>query len=339
MSTNATIISPDQPNVYDVISSVSSLEKQAIVRPNNPPPGIAGFLFNIEEENAVSLQSQISQHYVEDNTTVADQIALAPREYTVRGLVAELVNTKTSPNAATAPVQQSLPIQPLASPTPRFSMAQVFAASQTLARALAPGSEQIVNIARALSSDPATVTSQIAEVQRNLMIRVGLGEEAAKAMALGKFLMAATKSSAVPARAKSSLKSALGQPPPSLYNVYANKSGNSPYQTAQARACAYFDQLWSSRQLFTVETPWGFLTNMAILRMGVVQDDQSKYRSTFSITFQQIRIAGAASVTVGQLAGRLNQQQAATTDDGNAGQKELTLAQRQQIIQQMRFKP
>lgn len=51
------------------------------------PPAL---LFHYEGEQTATLQSDITDHYVEDNTAVQDQIALRPEEYTTRGFIGEL---------------------------------------------------------------------------------------------------------------------------------------------------------------------------------------------------------------------------------------------------------
>lgn len=53
--------------------------------------GINGFVFDIAEECEVSLESEITDHYVEDGTAVQDHIALAPERVTLRGYVGEIV--------------------------------------------------------------------------------------------------------------------------------------------------------------------------------------------------------------------------------------------------------
>lgn len=47
-------------------------------------------LFNYEGEQTVTLDSDITDHYVEDNTAVADQIALKPEMVTTKGYIGEL---------------------------------------------------------------------------------------------------------------------------------------------------------------------------------------------------------------------------------------------------------
>jgi hypothetical protein len=81
-------------NRVSVFASLSTLvldkSRLAIVRPDNPPPGVAGYLFNIITDDAADLESDITDHYIEDNTAIQDHIALKPEVVSVRGLVAEL---------------------------------------------------------------------------------------------------------------------------------------------------------------------------------------------------------------------------------------------------------
>lgn len=53
--------------------------------------GINGFVFDIAEECEVSLESEITDHYVEDGTAVQDHIALRPERVVLRGYVGEMV--------------------------------------------------------------------------------------------------------------------------------------------------------------------------------------------------------------------------------------------------------
>lgn len=106
---NADVIPSDEPSLFDVLASLSSLERRAIVRPDNPPPGIAGFLFDVVTEDAIDLTSDITDHYSEANLPLNDQIALRPETITVRGLVAELSNGRPS-SAPLAPLPDALPL-------------------------------------------------------------------------------------------------------------------------------------------------------------------------------------------------------------------------------------
>ena len=53
---------------------------------------IVGFVFNTIGDEVVNLQSDITDHYVEDNTSRQDHIALRPITITVSGFIGELNN-------------------------------------------------------------------------------------------------------------------------------------------------------------------------------------------------------------------------------------------------------
>lgn len=58
--------------------------------PGNPLQQPPALLFNYEGEQTVRLESDITDHYVEDNTAIQDQIALKPEEITTHGFIGEL---------------------------------------------------------------------------------------------------------------------------------------------------------------------------------------------------------------------------------------------------------
>ncbi len=53
--------------------------------------GINGFVFDIAEECEISLESEITDHYIEDGSAIQDHIALRPERVTLRGYVGEIV--------------------------------------------------------------------------------------------------------------------------------------------------------------------------------------------------------------------------------------------------------
>ncbi len=255
------IIPTDGPSLFDFVRSLSTLQKQAIIRPQNPPPGIAGFLFDIPDNDESSLTSDITDHFVEDNTSIQDNIALHPEQYTVRGLVGEIASL--APTAATqASLPQPLPINEFYLPT--FS----------------PGTDQAAIFARA-AQDAGAATFASAQ---------------------------------------------------SLWSYYDNQAPQPPAQTKQAKVWGYLYQLWKGRQLFTVEMPWGFFTNMAILSMRAEQGDESRFRSTFTVTFKRIRFAGTATVAAGVLAGRAGNMAAPVTNNGNASQTPVSDTEKSSLL-------
>lgn len=65
------------PNAVGVIPNVS---------PQLPP----AILFNYEGEQTVTLESDITDHYIEDNTAIQDQISVKPEMITTHGYIGEL---------------------------------------------------------------------------------------------------------------------------------------------------------------------------------------------------------------------------------------------------------
>lgn len=128
------LIPSDSPSIFEVVRTLSTLEQQAIVRPNNPPPGIAGFLFDIPGEDEVELETDITDHYLEDNTSVQDQASLKPEIVRVKGFVAEVVALKPV-TQTTAPTANPLPNNPSFVPTLTPGADQSQAQTQALATA------------------------------------------------------------------------------------------------------------------------------------------------------------------------------------------------------------
>jgi hypothetical protein len=76
-------------NAYDLIQNVVN---QYIVRPTGNPNliGVGGFVFDILGPENVIMDSEITDHYVEDGSAIQDHIVLRPIKFTLRGYVAEL---------------------------------------------------------------------------------------------------------------------------------------------------------------------------------------------------------------------------------------------------------
>lgn len=72
---------------------LDGLANKYIVKPV-AAKGISGFVFDYEGESSISLASEITDHYIEDNTAIQDHIAKRPKRITLRGLVGELVMLK-----------------------------------------------------------------------------------------------------------------------------------------------------------------------------------------------------------------------------------------------------
>ena len=80
MATN--IIPSDQKSVYD---GLSNSQKLAYAYPTPLPYGISGLVFDIRGEERMEFRSEITDHWLEDNTAIHDQISLNPEKVTLTG--------------------------------------------------------------------------------------------------------------------------------------------------------------------------------------------------------------------------------------------------------------
>lgn len=259
------VVPTDQPSIFAALNTlVLGPSQLAIIRPNNPPPGIAGFVLDLVGEESAELDSDIPDHYVEDLTAVNDSIALRPETVNMSGQIAELVKAIVS----------DAPMTLAGNPLPNIPELQP---------ELSPRAQQVQD---ALTDALLTDNTAVEEEQ-------------------------------------------------SLYGYYSSRSPQQPDQTRQSQIFGYLYQLWRGRQLCSVETPWGFFENMAILYTRVRQGEDSKYLSDFEITFKKIRTARSVTVTPGLLAGRATFQQAPITLTGTIGQAVPSALQSAQFYQRI----
>lgn len=353
------IPSDQQSSDLDLIAALSTLNKKAIVRPDNPPPGIAGFLFDIVGDEMVMLTSEITDHYVEDNTAIQDHVALAPEQITVKGIVAELVigselPPRTQPPSNPLPVcTPMMPVQTPGSLLAQFKNITLGTISQAASVTLAGvnpaaalrgairgvGNQVVANLQNKIASVadsavrslsvPASVTALLTPgvpLPLNAQTAVNILQTLVPKKAQAIVGAIKTASSAASSLLLTSATTNPSDTINSLHEAYVAKQPTPPNTTRQSAAFLYFYNLWKSRQPFSVETAWGIWTNMAILSCRADQGEESKDKSDFTITFKKIRVAQDVTVKIGQLAGR-NAMQATTTQptqNGTAGQQQAT---------------
>lgn len=102
-------ISTNSPVLSNITTTAANLGNLALVipsqtqgyQPQNPPnedgtPSTLDqpptFMFNYEGEQTVELNSEITDHFIEDNTAIQDQIALKPVRVVTKGFISELNN-------------------------------------------------------------------------------------------------------------------------------------------------------------------------------------------------------------------------------------------------------
>lgn len=225
--------SNNSPNLLQQASNlVTSAANQFIVRPLGAPnlTGISGYIFDILDDEEISLDSEITDNYVESNYAIQDHIALKPVKFTLRGYVSELLDS--TPNALAAIYTRLKGLQTLGGLAPDFNV-----------------------------QDSQFYTKVNDTVQ---------------------------KVTNVFNQAKSVFQ---------LFNV-ASTSTNK-----QQKVYQYFYGLWSTRQLCSVETPFGLFENMAIESVRALQSGDTRFISDFSVTFKQIQVV--QSITVSNAVGSL----------------------------------
>lgn len=87
---NNTVSAIALSNLILVTPENKGIQAQSKVSPLAPQP--KKFLFNYEGEQIVSLESDITDHYTEENSAINDQIALKPETFQTSGFIGELNN-------------------------------------------------------------------------------------------------------------------------------------------------------------------------------------------------------------------------------------------------------
>lgn len=92
-------ISVNIQNNLSTIPNFLNIAAQAVVTFAGAPSriGVSGFIFDIIGVEEMMLESEITDHYTEDNTSIQDQIALRPERFMLSGLVGEISNQPVSP--------------------------------------------------------------------------------------------------------------------------------------------------------------------------------------------------------------------------------------------------
>ena len=216
--------------------------------------GIAGLAFDIFEEHKVELQSDITDHFVEDNTAIQDQIANRPLKFTLRGFVGELIDERADPKSTVQELTEKI----------------------TTINAYIP---VITGAARQVNTLIQNRNSN--DVEANIDATIGTGVD--------------------------------------LFKAY--KELNPP-DTRQAKAYNFFRALRDAKQLVGVDTPFGFVPNMAIENIVATQGDNA-YITDFSITLKQIRTAKTQLVDFDSktFQGRTADQKAEEADKGKVDGK------------------
>lgn len=116
---NLILVSPQATQGYQPQNPAVAAGTPALT---SQPPAL---LFHYEGEQTVQVESDITDHYVEDNTAVQDQIALRPEVITTQGFVGELNNVVPSALQPLAFVANKLSV--ISAYTPALSATAILA--------------------------------------------------------------------------------------------------------------------------------------------------------------------------------------------------------------------
>lgn len=202
---------------------LTNIANAFIVRPVDNIYGIDGFIFGqyggIGDEE-VTGESDITDHYVEENYAVNDHIAIKPLVFRLTGYIGEI---RTQPPQYMGVVDKEV---------------------------------QRLNT---LSPYLPKLTSQAQQIYNDLERYKQTADNA----------ISVTQSS---------------------WDIFKNKVPLPEEGNRQRIVYEYFMQMRKTRRIISVEMPWGFIPNAAILSVSLSQRD-SKFNSEINLTVKEIRMA------------------------------------------------
>lgn len=212
------------------INSITENFGKYIVQPANLF-GLGGFVFDVEGEATVRLQSDITDHYTESNSAIQDHIAIRPKTVTLKNYVGELVFRLD--NSTDTPLQKA--VQKL-----------------TVLNSYLPA------LSKATAQAKKIFESGLSKTTLNNLTSISINDVA------------------------------------DLWGVVKNLT---PPTTRQAQAYMFFKALQEQKILVSLQTPFEFMTNMAIESVIPYQGESTKDMSDFTITLKEMRFAQTKTTT------------------------------------------
>lgn len=121
------LVTPQSVQGYQPQNNISSASPlpTPISNTQGSLPQSPAFLFNWEGENTATLETDITDHFIEDNTAVQDQMTLKPEIITTNGFVAELNNVAPASLAVLKAISSKLGV--ISAYTPALSATALLA--------------------------------------------------------------------------------------------------------------------------------------------------------------------------------------------------------------------
>jgi len=195
----------------------------SILKPESSP-GISGWVFDVSNDESLTMSADITDHVTEDNSFIQDHITIKPDKITLTGLIGELVKKEEFGVQAI--------IQDLQS---RLQIVTAYTGQYT-----PPGFQEIALGLNAADSVVGSINQSIDRIKNTISWILSIA---------------------------------------------------GVIDTRQQKAMDEIRGLMKSKQLFTVQTPWGYYESMAIETVTASQGDDSKSYSTFSVTLKEMRFA------------------------------------------------
>ena len=100
---------------------------------------------------------------------------------------------------------------------------------------------------------------------------------------------------------------------------YFGGDDNSP--NLQTKAFITLQAMWKSKQIVTVQTPWGFYKNMIIKTISAKQDAESNDYTDFTVSLKEMRFVSTKTTTFdsGTYTSAIDAQKAEAAKDGASG--------------------
>lgn len=159
MGSNLDLNSNQMSVIGQSLNLINNVANQFIVRPM-PKDIINGFVFDFVGEEEITLESEITDHYVEDNYAIQDHIAQKPIKYVAKGYIGELFNIFPSTSLSILTAVQTLEAIPGLEPVFSAQANQVYNDLSIQGNALVNVVTQTKSFAELISNAGTTANKQ-----------------------------------------------------------------------------------------------------------------------------------------------------------------------------------
>lgn len=245
--------------------------------------GIAGFKFHIPEREQITMNNQITNHYLENNEPAQDHIANEPIKITLQGYQGEYF----------------YPIHKLE------AMAAKVIPSMALIAEMMPQTDSITKQVKIAKLEYEKANINIKSLYDNL--------PASNLSIVGQEINKQVSDSVINANKLTNISEAFTNNfnGVDLFSIFQNLY---KLKSPQTRAFYFLEALWKNKMTFSVETSWKRYDNMAIINVTPTRDKNLDI-TDFRVTLQQINRTYSLTMSA-EAAGRTSLQKAEMVDKG-----------------------